>query len=397
MYRELTELKEYYLAYGIFCLSSVIFSAFFASSYSHSIFNTMEIIQRFFSGILCVLLIFYELWPVYFKRYKKLYWYLVLTYTLPYLSTSMILISNFNNFFVINFTLSIFLLAILSDWLNFIIILVVGVTLSLTIYILNFGVEYLSIDHKLLETLYILIFSSIIVYFFCRKQQNIQILKLKQIYLLASSIAHEVRTPLAILLGNLSLLEARKAHFEERDQEVIYKIKKNVGACHNSIDTILYSFKEEKSIQLKIENISRLMLDVVKTYPFTAEEKLLLKVNINKSKHCVMINKLLLTQVIDNLIKNALDSINHASKGGIFISLKTQKKFVRIYVKDTGIGMTKDVLDNMFKPFITNKNKGNGVGLAYSKIIISKMQGSIKCFSIYKKYTLFVIEIPIVY
>ena len=394
MYKEFVDFREHYAAYGIFCLVNAINPVSLIHSYSLDIFNTLEITQKFISGVLCIGLLFYEVWPIFLYKQRKWYWFITLTYTLPFLSSSMVLISNFNNFFVTSFSLSIFLLAILANWLNFIIMLTIGVILSVVVYVLNFGVGYLSIDYRILETIYVLVFSTIIALFFCRKQQDIQILKLRQMYLLASSIAHEIRTPLSTLLGNIKLLEKGKNNFETHEQDIVNDIKNNISQCHENINSILYSFKEEKDLKLQRENVANLVVNIVDTYPFLSEEKKLIKVNIKKSKSCIMVSKLLLMQVINNLITNALHSIKKAEKGSIVISLKIQEKTAKISLKDTGIGMSKEVVENLFIPFVTNKNSGNGIGLAYSKIIISKMKGEINCFSVDKKYTQFIIEFP---
>ena len=78
----------------------------------------------------------------------------------------------------------------------------------------------------------------------------------------------------------------------------------------------------------------------------------------------------LIEWVIDNLIRNALDAMNH--KGVILISLQKEDKQVILDISDTGKGMSKGQAKQIFKPGYSTKKRGWGLGLSLSKRIIEQ-------------------------
>lgn len=109
-------------------------------------------------------------------------------------------------------------------------------------------------------------------------------------------------------------------------------------------------------------------------------------------------------QVIDNLIINA----QQAMPMGGEISIRLQNEwisessgalqsgqYISISIKDTGIGMSEELLDHIFDPYFTTKNKGNGLGLATCYSIIQKHDGMITAASVQGKGSVFTLYLPI--
>ncbi len=97
-----------------------------------------------------------------------------------------------------------------------------------------------------------------------------------------------------------------------------------------------------------------------------------------------------ITQVLINLVKNAIHSLEGQQNGEVrvsaFIDAKAKKN---IEVRDNGSGIPSDILEDIFIPFFTTKEKGTGIGLSLSKQIIQMHGGSLKLYSVLNKETVF--------
>ena len=102
-----------------------------------------------------------------------------------------------------------------------------------------------------------------------------------------------------------------------------------------------------------------------------------------------------LTQVLINLVKNAIHSLEAQEKGQITVSAgldKQQKKFIEI--KDNGPGIPEEMIDEIFVPFFTTKEKGTGIGLSLSRQIVQLHGGSLKLYSEPHVETVFTLSFP---
>lgn len=98
-------------------------------------------------------------------------------------------------------------------------------------------------------------------------------------------------------------------------------------------------------------------------------------------------------QVLVNLVKNALESLNQNTYGIIKLSgVKTTLGKTRLQIIDNGIGIDSNLLDQIFIPFFTTKEKGTGIGLSLSKHIMRLHGGNINVKSEINKTTAFTLE-----
>lgn len=97
-----------------------------------------------------------------------------------------------------------------------------------------------------------------------------------------------------------------------------------------------------------------------------------------------------ITQVLINLVKNAAHSLEGSTNGDIHVTAAVDaNKRTYIEVKDNGPGIPEELLDEIFVPFFTTKDKGTGIGLSLSKQIMQRHGGSLKLHSIPNKETRF--------
>jgi len=95
--------------------------------------------------------------------------------------------------------------------------------------------------------------------------------------------------------------------------------------------------------------------------------------------------------VLINLLLNSIQSIDQ-NQGTISIRIKQINKNAIIEIEDSGLGIPEDIINDIFKPLVTTKQKGTGLGLASCKNIIEQHGGSI---SFQNNPTVFTVTIPI--
>ena len=100
-------------------------------------------------------------------------------------------------------------------------------------------------------------------------------------------------------------------------------------------------------------------------------------------------------EVFLNIILNALQSMPHGGKLTVSSFCSTSKKEMSIVFKDTGVGMSQNVMDMLFKPFFTTKKSGTGLGLSISKRIVEEHGGALTIASKKGKGTSVTVSLPI--
>lgn len=205
--------------------------------------------------------------------------------------------------------------------------------------------------------------------------------KEKNIKLNLFKITHEIKNPLTVVNGYLSMFDVTDI---EKSKRYISILKNEVNRTLN----LLSDFMEFTKIKVvkKECNFNDLISDVKEVLiPF------FVKKNVNYS-FCVQNNIIVnmdynrIKQVIINVIKNAVEACRE-SNGMVTTTAFTEEDYLIIVVKDNGIGMDKFVLDNILVPFYTTKDNGTGLGVSLSKEILEAHGGTINYDSVKEKYT----------
>jgi len=204
--------------------------------------------------------------------------------------------------------------------------------------------------------------------------------------------AHELRTPIQPILGLSSVLRSHKGNINQ--DELLDAIVRNAARLQRLSEDILDVTRiEGKAFKLNKEmiNLNDMILTVIKDYRNQIAKdakkknnimnvKILFEYKEGKGKQgkdlCILADSYRLTQVISNLLNNA---IKFTKNGTITVGLEKQdnNKHVIVYVKDTGQGIAPEILPKLFTKFTSKSEKGTGLGLFISKSIVESHGGTI--------------------
>ncbi len=211
-----------------------------------------------------------------------------------------------------------------------------------------------------------------------------------------ANMSHEIRTPMNGVIGMADLLTGTKLN--EEQQSYLNFIQISANHLLDIINDILNISKlESGKIEMEIKDFSleKMMNSLLALLSVNAHRKGIEVVYyIDKEiPEFLLGDEVKINQVLINLIGNA---VKFTENGEILIEINLIKKEneyfeIEFSVSDTGIGMTDDVIKNLFKPFIqgdltyTKKYQGTGLGLAISKQLVELLGGKITVESEYKK------------
>ncbi len=217
--------------------------------------------------------------------------------------------------------------------------------------------------------------------------------KLKSLSILAGGIAHDFNNILASISGTIELIQI----FLEQGKydEVGKRIKK-----------IFHPIETAKSLTHQLATFSKGEAPLKKTF-FKLEELIKdttsfiltgssIEVNytIDKNLNPVRIDPEQISLVIQNIVLNAKQALKN--KGKIEIKAINENTQVKIYIKDNGPGIPKEIIEKIWEPYYTTKSEGTGLGLSIVYSIIKKHGGDIRIHSETGKFTEFEISLPAV-
>lgn len=230
--------------------------------------------------------------------------------------------------------------------------------------------------------------------------QLLQTARLAALGEMAAGVAHELNTPLAVILGNSQLL-LRDCGIKEKQKKLIENIKNCANRCKNIVQGLLaFSRQGQHSFEpLSLNDVVRGALDLVSYHIETSNIKLIVK--LSKELPLVEGNGQQLEQVVVNLLLNAKEAIEAAKGEHRRIEVATGYDFetdcVFIRVSDTGCGIPSDKLLHIFEPFFTDKEncRGTGLGLSVSHGIVHSHGGRIEVESEPGKGSVFTVKLPV--
>lgn len=219
------------------------------------------------------------------------------------------------------------------------------------------------------------------------EEEKRQKARYREISALTSGVAHEIKNPLNSLSLLFELLIKKDSAF---DSETIVSGREEVAKISRIVDQFSSSLKP---IELNRDTFSLEdeIKSIKKSLKKTAGERGVDIRHTHASSVILFADRVLLSQAIHNIIKNAVE----ASDGGeVFITVRKEKKKVFISVKDSGQGMDEEEKARIFEPFYSTKKGGMGIGLYLTKKIVKAHGGDLDLVSSAKNGTTFTLRIP---
>lgn len=230
-----------------------------------------------------------------------------------------------------------------------------------------------------------------------QKERLFQSEKLSALGELLAGIAHELNNPLSIIVGNADILqeELENSGHERR----IDKLSQAAHRCVRIVRSFL-SLARQEPLDLHPVDPAKLIRSAVDAVSAEVEAADLLLQNECRQDHPVVLaDEVQLTQVIINLLTNAVHAIQGSGTGDrITVKCSDNGNTFFLSISDNGPGVDDDIKQRIFDPLFTTKDagKGTGVGLAFCQRIVVAHKGQIRLESASdRKGANFVVELPL--
>jgi signal transduction histidine kinase len=213
---------------------------------------------------------------------------------------------------------------------------------------------------------------------------------------ISAGIAHEIKNPVAGILG-LTQVSRRKADQTSLLGQNLAAIEKESKRCKTIIENLLKFAREEK-MSFNPVSISQVIQDTVNLVaPQYNLQNIDIDLQLDQNLPTIQGNAVQLQQVLFNILVNAQQAIDKGPGCVDITATSPVESRVVIRVSDTGPGLQDDNIQKIFEPFYTTKEvgQGTGLGLSVSYGIIKAHKGDIRVSSSNGKGAKFVITLPV--
>ena len=234
------------------------------------------------------------------------------------------------------------------------------------------------------------------------KEEAIAAEKAKDEFL--SNMSHEIRTPLNAILGFIQILQ--RSNLSAKEMGYLNIISNSSHSLLSIINDIL-DFAKIRSGKFSIDphevDIAKEMADVCELYsPKIFEKKIDFLTHIDPAMpSLVKVDAVRIKQIVSNFLSNAVKFTPENGNIGLHVTYDSSQELLKIYVKDSGIGIRQENLDKVFNTFSqedasTSRNfGGTGLGLSICKQLAELMHGKVGLESEEGKGSTFSVNIPV--
>lgn len=216
---------------------------------------------------------------------------------------------------------------------------------------------------------------------------------------LLTNLSHDVRTPLASLIGYLEALNQNRVKEGEQEEYIQVAYKKALN-LKELVDILFELFKinsNEQEYQIRKYDVNELTRQIIIGYlPIAEREKINLEVHIPDEEWFLSIDKIAYERIINNLFSNAM---KHGKCSAIIIKIKTNRDMVLIEITNDGMAIPKGelpyIFERLYKGDLARSQNGNGLGLAIVKELVIAMQGKITAEITEGEKTSFYLSFPL--
>jgi signal transduction histidine kinase len=213
--------------------------------------------------------------------------------------------------------------------------------------------------------------------------------KLAAVGQLASTVGHELRNPLGVIMNVLNLLEVAAGENDMVRRHLATAKRETSAATLIVSDLLDYSAGREP--MLTAVQVADLISEALSVVPAPAGVEVAER---SDQELVITADRDQLRQALLNLITNGFDAMPDG--GTLTVSAASAGGSAKITVTDTGIGMSDETRQNIFTPFFTGKVRGIGLGLAVTKRVVEAHGGTITVASTPSVGSTFTITVPAV-
>jgi len=221
-----------------------------------------------------------------------------------------------------------------------------------------------------------------------------------------NNMTHEFKTPIATISLAVDALKNEKVMGDREKMSYFNSIIKEENQRMNrQVETILKASqleKQEVQLVLKPLHVHEIIKDVADNFTLQLNEKSgKIDLDLNAKEDLIAADEVHFSNLVNNLIDNAVKYSKDNVPPEIKISTNTNNKNFFFKIEDNGIGMTKETLKRIFEKFYRahtgniHNVKGFGLGLSYVKTMVEAQNGEIKADSVPGRGSTFVLEFPL--
>ena len=205
------------------------------------------------------------------------------------------------------------------------------------------------------------------------------------------TVAHEIKNPLAIIMGSLGPL--RKQPEPEIKEKMLSFIDDEIERINKLIEDFL-QFARPKPGSLRLQPVDALLTNLVSRIElFSHQVRVIIPFREYGRGKELKADTALLGQALLNIVRNALDATGQT--GEVRVTIDCTGEELIFCVMDNGPGIKKDDFDKIFDPFFSKKAKGTGLGLAIAKEAIEAHSGSLTAHNQQGGGACFVLSLPL--
>ncbi len=221
--------------------------------------------------------------------------------------------------------------------------------------------------------------------------------RLADIGAITARIVHDLGNPLAGLSMQAQLIQRRVSRDPERPsrdlqapaERIVSEVRRLDGLIKDFLD-----FARQQRLDLRAIALPPLLQRVVDLWqPVAAAREITLDFDVASDVPSLTVDEDKLHRVLDNLVKNAVEAIDHGPGRVDVLACRAPDDRIRIAVSDTGPGVPEDV--EMFRLFETTKRDGSGLGLSIAKQIVVAHGGQIGFERRLPHGTTFYVDLPL--
>src|SRR3984957_3262720 len=216
---------------------------------------------------------------------------------------------------------------------------------------------------------------------------------------LATALTHELNQPITALVSYLRAVEILAAPLDTPDSRLNETIHKTTREALRASDILkrLRDFYRSGAVNVAVIDVPALVELVISSF---ADYAARLGADITRDIRLtreVSTDGIQLQMVLHNLLANALDALADVAPGHrcVHIAVVTEGARLKVIVEDSGCGVSAEIRDQLFEPFVTHKRDGMGLGLAISRSLLRSQGGELRLDATGTSGARFLIELPL--